>query len=94
MGKNEVRLEGRVEMHLAGGRSKVAVYLGGSNLLDVATEDIPQHLRTVGSKVLVIFQPGEKVVKAPSGEEFYPYEGVIIQDLPADTQLGFIPLQS
>ena len=89
--KQELRVEGRVEMHLPGGVSKIAVKLGGSRTIDIPTNEIPEHLRGLGSRLLLIFKQSDEIVRAPSGEEAHTYDGIVIKDLPLDAEFGWFP---
>lgn len=82
LSKDDAKLEGRIEMHLDGGYSKIRIYIGGRTI-DVPTEKIPPHLRGLGSRVLVIFKAGSRSFTAPrTGETAYLYEDIVVQDLP------------
>ena len=89
--KQEVRLEGRIEMHLGSGYSKLAVRIGGTRTIDIQTEKIPVHLRAVGTKVLVILKQGSESFQSLSGDTRYHYNDVVITDLPDEVQLGWFP---
>ena len=89
--KQEVRLEGRVEMHVAGGYSKIAVRIGGSRMIDVRTEKIPPHLRGLGTKVLVVFKQTDESFHSAREHVEYDVDEVLIQDLPENAEFGWFP---
>jgi hypothetical protein len=86
--KEEVRLEGRIEMHLSGGYTKVRIFIGGSDTIDVQTQDIPSHLRSLGSKVLVTFKQGCRLANL-GNDEAYNFEEIVITDFPDKAELGW-----
>ena len=51
---NELRVIGRLEMHLPEGYSKVRLEMGGRYDLDIPTRCIPPHLRKMGSRFVVV----------------------------------------
>lgn len=88
--QRELRLEGRIEMHLNGGFTKLRIMIGGnrSRFAEIPTESIPAHLRSVGSKVLVTYKQVEKATKV-GDEKIYLSEEMLISDFPVDAELGF-----
>ncbi|HVN20628.1 MAG TPA: hypothetical protein VMU05_17715 [Dongiaceae bacterium] len=88
--KQEVRLEGRIQMHGNDGYSKIAVLIGGSRWMDFETEKIPPHLRGVGTKVLVIFKQGDERFPGPKGG--YHYDTIEVTDFVEGIELGWFPL--
>ncbi len=90
--KYEVRVEGRIEMHLMGGYTKVAIKLGGILTIDVKTDEIAPHLRGLGTRVLVISKPSETVHTMPSGDRAYGFDKTVVTDFAENIQLGWIPV--
>jgi hypothetical protein len=78
-------------MHGNDGYSKIAVLIGGSRLVDIKTDNIPPHLRGIGSKVLVVFKQGEEPFSGVTGEAGYRYDSVVVTDFVDGTDLGFVP---
>lgn len=88
----ELRVEGRIEMHGNDGYSTVSVQIGGSRSIEVPTETIPQHLRGLGTRVLVLFRQGDQPVKSPPNKAGFHYSETVIQDLPDNPELGWYPV--
>ena len=78
-------------MHQNDGYSKIALVMGGSRLIDVETEKIPQHLRGIGTKVLVTFKQGDTPFPGPKGETGYHYDSVTVTDFVGGAALGWSP---
>jgi hypothetical protein len=90
--KQQVHLEGKIQMHLAGGRTKVAIKLGGVRLIEVDTESIPEHLRPLGTKVLVVYKPDDRARRVGE-DEFVGWGPPTIADFPEHPDLGFRPVE-
>jgi hypothetical protein len=88
--KQEVRLEGRIQLHGDDGYSKIAVLIGGSRWIDFKTEKIPPHLRGIGTKVLVVFKQGNERFSHPGGG--YQYDTIVVTDFVEGGELGWFPL--
>jgi hypothetical protein len=89
--KQEVRVEGRIAMHLSRGVSKIEFQLGGVWLMEVRTEEIPLHLRRLGTRVLLVFKQGDQRFKLPTGQTGFHYDALVITDLPPNVELGWVP---
>jgi hypothetical protein len=83
--KEDLPLEGRIEMHLNNGFTKVRVLIGGERFrfIDVPTKEISAHLRSIGLQVLLTYKPAEKPIKV-NDQEFYLAQNIVIGELPKD----------
>jgi len=56
--------------------------------LNIETEKIPPHLRSVGTRVLVTFKEGDEQFSSGG----YHYDSVVVTDFRDGTELGWFPL--
>ena len=79
MDEGMMRVPAKIEMHLPGGYTKLLVEAGGM-FFDVPTAAIPQHLRKIGTRVLLIYKPATTMATIQEKRSAL-HDGVVIEEL-------------
>ena len=81
MSERWIKYSAVVEMHLPGSYTKLRVDAGGPHYIDVPTEVMPPHLRSIGSKVLLSLRSSDRKYSPEELREIR-HEAIIVEDPP------------